>query len=102
MLALKSSHIYIDKNIANKIFKNSNTAYVTYLKEQKRVLIANVSNNWFTKVYNSKVFMLKDRCIKGSKTIDLKEVLIDNSLNDADRKLKYEIIEKNNIIKITI
>ncbi|WP_369049093.1 hypothetical protein [Tenacibaculum sp. UWU-22] len=102
MIALQASHIYIDNTIADIIFKNIHYAYVTYLKEQKKILITPVSSQWFVKLYKPTQFLLKTKNIKGDKTLAIREILIDNDLDGTDRILEYEIIEKTRLIKISI
>ncbi len=102
MVALKSSHIQLDNSIVSTVFQNIHYAYVTYLESQKRLLVTPVSSQWFVKVYKPTQFLLKDKNLKGDKAIAIREILIDNNLNAIDRNLDYEIIEKTNLIKISL
>lgn len=102
MVTLKSSHIQLDNSIVNNVFQNIHYAYVTYLESQKRLLVTPVSSQWFVKVYQPTQFLLKDKNLKGDKAIAIREILIDNDLNTIDRTLDYEIIEKTNLIKISL
>jgi hypothetical protein len=47
-------------------------------------------------------FLLKDRNLKGDKTLSIREILIDNDLDISDRDLEYELIEKTSLIKIKV
>ena len=47
-------------------------------------------------------FLLKDRNLKGDKTLAIREILIDNDLEIYDRELDYEVIEKTNLLKIKV
>lgn len=102
MVALKGSHIQLDNSIVKKVFRNIHYAYVTYLDSQERLLITPVNNQWFVKMYEPTQFLLKDKNLKGDKAIAIREILIDNDLNSLDRTLDYEIIEKTNLIKISL
>ena len=99
---LKSSHVYLDSELVETIFKNIQYAYVTYVKDQKRLLITPVSSQWFVKVYEPTQFLLKSRNLKGDRTLAIREILIDNDLDMTDRILDFEVIEKTNLIKVNM
>jgi len=101
-ISLKTSHIYLDNELIEPIFGEIHYAYVTYVAEQRKILITPVSSQWFVKMYKPTQFLLKSRNLKGDKTLAIREILLDNDLNTADRDLKYEIIEKTSLIKVSI
>ena len=102
MVALKASHIQLDNSIVNTVFQNIHYAYVTYVEAQHRLLITPVSSQWFVKMYEPTQFLLKDKNLKGDKSIAVREILIDNDIEQQDRELNFEIIEKTNLIKIQL
>ena len=51
---------------------------------------------------NCSIISVKSRNLKGDKTLAIREILIDNDLDMTDRDLDYEIIEKTNLIKVSI
>ena len=59
-------------------------------------------SQWFVKVHEPTQFLLKSRNLKGDRTLAIREILIDNDLDTTDRILQYEIVERTNLIKITI
>ncbi len=101
-ITLKSSHIYLESNLVNNVFENIHFAYVTYVEDQKRILITPVSSQWFVKMFKPTQFLLKSRNLKGDRTLAVREIFIDNDLDTTDRNLEYEIIEKTKLIKIKI
>ncbi|MEM7485883.1 MAG: hypothetical protein AAF348_11810 [Bacteroidota bacterium] len=101
-VSLKSSHIYLDSALVERIFGEIHYAYVTYVKEQHKILMTPVSSQWFVKIYKPTQFLLKSRNLKGDKTVAIREILIDNDLDTKDRELDYEIIEKTQLIKVSI
>jgi len=101
-VSLKSAHIYLPKEIADRIFGDITFAYVTYVKEQQNLLLTPVSSVWFTKVYEPKQLMLKARNLDGDKTVAIHELLIDHELDGTDRPLTYEIIDRTKLIKIAL
>lgn len=99
---LKSSHIYLDVSLVQKIFGEIHYAYVTYVALQKKILITPVSSQWFVKMHEPTQFLLKSRNLKGDRTLAIREILIDNDLDTTDRTLTYELVEKTNLLKINI
>ena len=97
---LKSSHVYLNASLVEKVFETIHYAYVTYVAEQKKMLITPVSSQWFVKMYKPTQFLLKSRNLKGDGTLAIREILIDNNLDTSDRILEYEIVKKTNLIKI--
>lgn len=101
-ISLKSSHLYLNNELVNKVFKEIDYAYVTYVKDQKRILITPVTSKWFIQLYKPTQFLLKSRNQKGDRTLAIREVLIDNDLDMKDKDLSFEWIKKTNLIKVTI
>ncbi len=99
-ISLKSSHIYLSGEVANPIFGRSIFAYTAYVKEQERLLITPVSSSWFVKMYEPNQLMLKERNLKGDRTMAIHEIMIDHELDTTDRELEFEIIERTNLIKV--
>lgn len=99
---LKSSHIYLDDTLVSSVFGKVNFAYVTYVEEQQKLLITPVTSQWFVKMYKPTQFLLKSRNLKGDKTLAIREILIDNDLDMADRDLEYELVEKTQLIKVAL
>ena len=101
-VALRSSHLYLSAALVKKVFDQIHYAYVTYVKEQGNLLITPVSSQWFVKMYEPTQFLVKDRNLKGDKTLAIREIFIDNELDSTDRELEYEWIEKTNLIKVAV
>jgi hypothetical protein len=99
-ITLKSSHIYLESDLIENVFGNINFAYVTYVEDQKRILITPVSSQWFVKMFKPTQFLLKSRNLKGDRTLAVREIFIDNDLDTTNRDLEYEVIEKTKLIKI--
>ena len=100
LVTLKSSHVYLDASLVDKVFDNIHYAYVTYVVAQGKMLITPVSSQWFVKMHEPTQFLLKSRNLKGDRTLAIREILIDNDLDTSDRVLHYEVVEKTNLIKI--
>ena len=102
MVSIKSSHIQLDNSIVSQVFQDIHYAYATYVKTQNTLLITPVNSQWFVKMYEPTQFLLKAKNLKGDKAIAVREILIDNNINQEDRELHFEIIEKTNLIKIEL
>lgn len=103
MVALKSAHIYLGSDLVNQVFGPIHYAYAVYNTQQEKLLVSPVSSQWFVKMYEKPAqFLLKDRNLKGDKTLAIREILIDNDLDVTDRVLEYELIEKTSLLKIKV
>lgn len=90
-IRLQGTHLLIDHEIADSVFGNDNNAYVVYYPERKTLMLAAVSDELFKKLHKASQQMLKDRNLKGDKSLAVGEVLIDNQLDESDRDLVYKI-----------
>lgn len=101
-IRLQSSHLLIDREIASQVFKNDHNAYVVYYPKNNSLLVAPVSDELFKKLHKANQHMLKDRNLEGDKSIALHELLIDNQLDDSDRKLEFKVEPALGILNIKI
>ncbi|HAI44645.1 MAG TPA: hypothetical protein DCM40_44370, partial [Maribacter sp.] len=69
LVTLKSSHVYLDASLVDKVFDNIHYAYVTYVVAQGKMLITPVSSQWFVKMHEPTQFLLKSRNLKGDRTL---------------------------------
>ena len=90
-IRLQGTHLLIDHEIASTIFGNDSNAYVVYYPERKTLMLAAVSDELFKKLHKASQQMLKDRNLKGDKSLAVGEVLIDNQLDESGRDLNYKV-----------
>ncbi|AWW28931.1 hypothetical protein DN752_01615 [Echinicola strongylocentroti] len=103
MVSLKSSHIYIESDMVETVFCDENYAYAVYKIESSLLLLTPVSNQWFARMHkNPTPFLLKNRNLKGDKTLPIREILIDNNLDTTDRDLAFELIKKTSLLKVKL
>ena len=102
MVSLKSSHLILEAALVKKIFNTIHYAYVAYVADQKKILVTPVSSQWFIKMHKPTQFLLKEKNLKGDRSIAIREILIDHDIIFPDGPLSYEVIEKTNLIKINI
>ncbi|MEZ4931339.1 MAG: hypothetical protein R2788_04305 [Saprospiraceae bacterium] len=102
LIRLQSSHLLIDREIASQVFKNDHNVYVVYYPKNNSLLIAPISDELFKKLHKANQHMLKDRNLKGDKSIALHELLIDNQLDDSDRSLEFKVESALGILNIKI
>lgn len=89
-ISLKSSHLLIDHEIANEVFGSDLNAMVVYYSNRRSLMVAAKSDELFKSLHKANQHMLKDRNLKGDKSIALHEMLIDHEIDDTDRGLVYE------------
>ena len=99
---LQSAHLLVDHEVANIIFANEPNVNMIYYADRGSLLIAPSSDELFKKLHKAKQHMLKNKSIKGDKSIALHELLIDHEIDQTDRDLEY-ILEKNlNILNVKL
>ena len=88
---LQSSHLFIDSELASNVFGTAKNVYVVYYPNRKTLMLAPTSDELFKKLHKAEQQMLKDKNLKGDKTIALHEILIDNQLDETNRVLEYDL-----------
>jgi len=101
-VSLKASHIYLDADIVQKLFAGEVHVYVAYDPAKSLLLITPIDNQIFLALYKPVQVLLKDRNLKGDKTIALHEILIDHKLDDQDRALEYACDVDKRVLRISM
>lgn len=91
LVSLKNGHIVIPAELVEKWLDSDNHVNMVYYPERGQLLVAAKSKTFFEKLHQTKWMVLKDKNLRGDKTLYVREVLIDNDLDDADRALPFEI-----------
>lgn len=103
MIEFKKDHIWINHQLVNKFMNEIEYAYVSFIETHNQLLITPISSKWFIKMYKDhSQILLKSRNLKGDKTINIREVIIDNNLDVTEGPLIYEFVEKTKLIKIKL
>ena len=99
-IRLKSSHLLIDNEIVKQTFGEDLNVYVIYYPERHSLMIAPVSDAIFKSLHKAGQQMLKNRNLKGDKSIALHEILIDHQIDETDRDLEYELQKGLGILNV--
>ena len=69
-----------------------------------KVLKKELASNFevFKKIHKAGQQMLKDRNLKGDKSIALHEILIDHQIDETDRELTYELAPGMKILNVKL
>ena len=97
---LRASHLVIKPDLASRVFKDSSTVFVSYNEVSKALLISPNTNNWFVKLHGAEECLLKEKDLKGTRSIGIRQIIIDNDLDEVDRLLGCTLNEKQNFLKI--
>ena len=97
---LQSSHLLIDKALSGQVFEGSATVYVSYNSEQQVMLVSPNSNAWFPKLHKAKECILKAKDLHGTKSVAIREFIIDHDLENEDRPLDFEVNGDKRFLKI--
>ncbi|WP_229216721.1 hypothetical protein [Dyadobacter sp. 3J3] len=90
-ILLKNGHIIIPAAIVSQWLDKDSFVNMVYYPERKQLLVAAKSKTFFEKLHQTKWMVLKDKNLLGDKTLYVREILIDNDLDDSDRSLNFEI-----------
>lgn len=101
MVHLKNSYLLIEAAVASVAFGDDLQVSVVYYPDRQTLLVAGKSKQFFEKLHKTSWLLLKDRNLLGDKSVNIRELLIDNDLNDADRDLAYEL-KTTGILSITL
>ena len=102
LVSLKASHLVIAREVAEVLFKESSNAFVVYYPNRNTLMLAPVTDEVFKQLHKAGQHMLKDRNLKGDKTLALHEILIDHQLDERDRALDYEVQSALGILSIKL
>jgi hypothetical protein len=99
---LNRQHLWISGELAKRIFNDERQVYTVYYPQRKALLLSPMSNESFKTLHECSLVMLKDRNMKGDKSLSLQEVIIDNGLDDEDRPLTYSTIDDLQLLQVIL
>jgi len=91
MIQLKNSNLLIEAPLAHEAFGTDNQAGIVYYPDRNTLLVAGKSKTFFEKLHRTHWVILKNRNLQGDRSVSIRDILIDNDLDDTDRPLKYEL-----------
>jgi hypothetical protein len=100
-LKLQNGHIIIPSEIVQEILGNEVQINWVFYPERNTLLMAGKSKLFFEKLHKTDWQTLKEKNLKGDKSLFIRAVLIDNDLDDNDRDLDFEI-KNTGIISINL
>ena len=101
-IQLKSSHVIIDSSIAIPCFGDSIHAMVSYKEESGQLLLSWIENSFFSKLHKVHQGIIKQKDLKGTVSVPVRDVIIDHDLSEMDRELSFDFNTKNRFIKIDL
>lgn len=90
-ILLKNGHIIIPASIVQSWLDRDDHVNMVYYPQRSQLLVAAKSKTFFKKLHKTKWMVLKDKNPAGDKTLYVREILIDNDLDEDDRPLLFEI-----------
>lgn len=91
MIQLRNSNLLIDASLAREAFGDDVQVSLVYYPDRQTLLMAGKSKAFFEKLHQTHWVVLKDRNLLGDKSVSIRDILLDNDLDDADRPLTYEL-----------
>lgn len=99
---LQRQHLWLSAEVAEGLFQNERQIYIVYYDNLGMLLLAPMSDTLFKQVHKCALVMLKDRNLKGDKTLSLQEIIIDHDLDDTDRSLSFTNEPGLNILQVKL
>ena len=100
-MKLQNGHIIIPAELVKSILENEVQVSWVYYHERQTLLIAGKSKAFFEKLHKTEWQTLKDKNLKGDKSLFVRAILIDNDLDDTDRDLIFDL-KSTGIISIEL
>jgi hypothetical protein len=100
-MKLQNGHIIFPSEIIQEILENEVQINWVFYPDRNTLLIAGKSKKFFEKLHKTDWQTLKDKNLKGDKSLFIRAILIDNDLDDSDRNLDFEI-KNSGIISIKL
>ena len=102
IVALRSSHLLIGKDLAKEAFGDIQNVYMAYYPANRSLFIASIEDNVFKQLHKASQHMLKNKNLHGDKSIALHEILIDKEINATDRTLAFEFDPLMKVINVKL
>lgn len=99
-LILKTQHLILLHSLVERVLPEQTHVLLKYQNDKNALLIAPAVNSAFKEKYKASLFMLKERNLKGDRSVAIHEILIDNDLNESDRELTFT--EADDTLSITL
>lgn len=90
-MKLQNGHIIIPADIFQRVLEGEEQINLVYYPERNQLLFAGKSKTFFEKMHKTKWQRLKDKNTQGDKSLFVREILLDNDIDDSDRELTYDI-----------
>jgi hypothetical protein len=101
-ILLKNGHIVLPAPLVQNTLHNEMHVSLAFYPERNTLLIAAKSKTFFEKLHKTHEWqVLKDKNLKGDKSLFVRGILLDNELEDHDRALSYEV-KSTGIISIQL
>jgi hypothetical protein len=98
---LHNQHLIIQNDLANQVIGEERQAYAAMMPETKKILLTKASNKVFKAKHKSIMLFVKQKNIKGDKSISLQEFFADHpELSQDNQALECSFKENEGILEI--
>lgn len=99
-IELKTAHLIVPPEMVETVFGEEPVAFIAFKEETRSLLISPKSNSWFSKLHGSSEVLLKSKDLAGTKSIVIREILIDHEIDQTNRHLDVLINAEKRFLKI--
>lgn len=90
-IRLANRHLVIDADTAATLFPEATHVNAVFYPNGRSLLMADARDELFKGLHKTAMQMLKDRNLRGDKSVSLEEMLIDHDIDDSDRMLEHRV-----------
>lgn len=100
-MKLQNGHIIIPAEIVKEVLEDEVQINWVFYPERNSFLMAGKSKTFFEKLHKTAWQTLKDKSLKGDKSLFVRAILMDYDLDETDRDLDFEV-KNTGIISINL
>lgn len=100
---LHNQHLIIQSDLANQVVGEERQAYAAMMPDAKKILLTKAGNMAFKAKHKPIMLFVKQKNMKGDKSISLQEFFADHpDLSQDNQSLQYNFQENEGILEIHI
>lgn len=100
-IQLLNLHLILNKAVADKFVGDQRQVYAVYAAEQNKLLLTHIENKEFKAQHKPLMLFVKQKNLKGDKSISLQEFFADSPhLDQSNRKLESHYDSTTHILEI--
>lgn len=105
MVELRNGHLLLKSGLARQmasILDEKAFVKIVFYPKEAKLMLASHDDEWFSSIHKAKAAMLKNKNLQGDKVVALREILMDNEIDEQDRQLTYHYDQDLCVLQVTL